>query len=270
VVLIVSMLGVVSISHGTSLAAFAAVLLLFLMHARGAAQASMVLAVVAILGVGALLFGDALSQQYDAIVGREIGVMERHDKGFESSFHGRGGRWLGLLAIWERVPAAAKLFGVALSSADPLWEGILPLGNMIAAGAHNDYLRVLFSSGVVGVVLYLLFLIVVLARSLALPRGERFLVWGALAVVGLFSVSLTPTLYATMQYICFAVFAYATLPRRQAEGGRLRHVLPRHAPLGNVPLPRVSGAFRPAPRAGLTAGATPRGAPWAPAGSRRP
>lgn len=219
----VGALGLVKINHGSSLAIFGVLVALFFLHGLSSRQAPAILLVAVALVSGAFIFfGDALLAQYDAIVARELTVMEREDKGFEASFHGRGGRWLWMLAIWEQLPDQAKLFGISLGYMQPEWQSVIPFRQMVLKGTHNDYIRVLFATGIVGLSAFLLFLGTVFVKSFWLPRALRFLVWGSLANLVLLAVALTPTLYPTVQYICFVVFAYVVGARDRV--GQEAHV----------------------------------------------
>ena len=207
--LVIGIVGLMSIGHAASMAIFAALLVLFLFHALQSGR-GYVLVVGAVLVIGSVVISwDVFLTQFDALFGRELSVIESEDKGFESAFHGRGGRWLWLLSLWEELPVGAKLTGISLGYADSRWSDVLPFDYMVLKGTHNDYLRILFATGLLGLVSYIAFLMMIFAKSIRMTSDERFLVWGALAIVSMLSVSLTPTLYPTIMYICFSVFAYA-------------------------------------------------------------
>lgn len=210
-VTITGLIGLLSIHHSASWIIFIVVFALFVWHSTGGRTSLSMLVVVVLVAGSYLIFGDAISASFGNTIQRELNVIEREDKGIEDLFHGRGHRWAAFLALWEPMPSLSKLFGVTFGTLDMRWQSV-PVRYMTLRGVHSDYFRLLFATGLVGLIAYLFFLGGTFVRSLRLPKAERFLVWGGLAILVLYSVSTTPTLYATIQYICFSIIAYAASP----------------------------------------------------------
>ncbi len=221
-VIIIGLLGLVSINHTASWIVFIFVFALFMWHGAGSQAALTTLVVLVVAAVGYLFLGEAINESVGTIFEREMNVIHREDKGFKDAFHGRGHRWAAFLSMWETMPALSKLFGVSFGTLDLRWQAV-PVRYMTLKGAHSDYIRLLFATGVVGLATYLFALGAASFRSLTLPKAERFLILGGVAILMLFSVSMTPSLYATTQYICFSIVAYTALPRSvQVEDARSR------------------------------------------------
>ena len=92
---------------------------------------------------------------------------------------------------------------------------------MIGGGMHNDYIRLLFLTGIIGVVLYVLFFFFVFWRRKFLQPPEKFLVMGAVAIVMLYSVSTLPTIYPGIYFIAYPIYSFALLPAKQAYAAKV-------------------------------------------------
>lgn len=84
----------------------------------------------------------------------------------------------------------------------------------IGIGSHNYFIRILFATGILGLILYLRFLSVVFRRNEALGPAQRFLLYATFAALLFYSISVTPTFYAPFMYFVMAVFAYVALPQK--------------------------------------------------------
>ena len=84
---------------------------------------------------------------------------------------------------------------------------------MVSGGMHSDYVRVIFLSGILGFIFYMLFLLNLLMRARKIAIPERFLVFGGVGTVMLYSVSTNPLLYFPLLYCVFPIMAYASLPK---------------------------------------------------------
>ena len=87
---------------------------------------------------------------------------------------------------------------------------------MCGGGMHNDYVRLLFSTGIVGLVAYLIFLFLMIYRARSFNIPERFLIIGSVIAIVMHSISTVPLAYSAYNYLLFSIFAYALLPLKQA------------------------------------------------------
>lgn len=121
---------------------------------------------------------------YHWVLMRDVEIIEGKFPA-EQFANSRGAIWARNMDDFSRLPWCARLFGSSLSGRNYF--------GATAFGAHNDFLRVLVLTGVVGLLLYLFWLIrvgVVVGKG----RGERRLLGaGAMIVLLGYSVALTPT-----------------------------------------------------------------------------
>ena len=200
------MAGYIGISHTASYAVFAALIILFIAFiARKYVILSVVL--IGILWIGISIFGGKFyRERINPLVEKEVEVIQgEREEG--QLFHGRMARWQYAWGNFKDSPVTAWLFGYPTSLEDPLFN--------ISIGIHNDYLRIFYLTGISGLFVYVLFLFNLWRRKKFLYLAEKFLLYGSLAVLLLYSVSTTPTFYANFLYILFSIFAYFSLPPSQ-------------------------------------------------------
>ncbi len=131
-----------------------------------------------------LSFSMRSSEDYARIVAPDIGVI-RGDAPPEYFGNSRGLIWKNYLQQYAGAPVYAQLFGMPFSGEENM--------SGTTFGAHNDFLRILMATGVLGLLLYLVWLGRSIVAVLKL-RGELlFLGVGALIIWLGFSVGLTPT-----------------------------------------------------------------------------
>jgi hypothetical protein len=73
-------------------------------------------------------------------------------------------------------------------------------------------MRMLFATGILGLILYIRMLFMFFRRSILLGPAQRFLLYATFAALLFYSISVTPTFYAPFMYFTMAVFAYTVLP----------------------------------------------------------
>lgn len=206
-------LGLLSMHHTSSWGVAAALIGLLALHATSSKQVSLALFVVFVGIAGFLLVGDRINERVGTAVRSEVAVLEG-EKDVDRAFHGRMTRWSYYFAEWEKVMLLEELFGANLEP-DDILGGVM-------AGIHNDYLRILFSTGWVGLIVYLAFYALLFIKTLDMSSNEKFLVRGAMAIMLLYSITTVPTLYMPLLYLSFSVFAYGALPhhaRRRLSSG---------------------------------------------------
>lgn len=80
-------------------------------------------------------------EEIQVVYSKEVGALEGEEQ-VEMMFQGRVGGWLASIEYWKTQPLHKKLFGLGYSS----------------IGAHNDFLRALFGTGIIGLLLYVILL----------------------------------------------------------------------------------------------------------------
>lgn len=148
---------------------------------------------------------DTYSEKIEPLVNKEVQVIDG-DRDFSGSFNGRMGRWIRYFDIWTDMPLGSNFVGVATSGQKESFV-------MVSTGIHNEFVRILFLSGIIGFGLFLVFLFRLIRQIRYMSLPERFLIFGALGTFVLYSVSTTPLLYAPFVYYIFPIFAYASLPK---------------------------------------------------------
>lgn len=147
-------------------------------------------------------------KQIYPLIAKEFNVING-DQDVQYAFNGRVSRWERYFEIWGRMPEISHYLGVSFS-------GFRQAPVMVGGGMHNDYIRNLFLSGIVGVLCYVLFFFFVLWRRKFLQPPEKFLVLGGVAIVMLYSVSTLPTIYPGLFCLVYPIYCFALLPAKQA------------------------------------------------------
>jgi len=117
-----------------------------------------------------------------------------------SGANGRVGIWLEGIKDFFSLPFYSILFGSILSGETYY--------RFLGAGAHSDYIRILFVSGIAGIIVYIVFLIKNLVISYNFESAYKFIGIGTIGVIILFSVSHTPTFYLPFVYFASTILAF--------------------------------------------------------------
>ncbi|MBD3384433.1 hypothetical protein GF407_05835 [candidate division KSB1 bacterium] len=144
--------------------------------------------------------GIQLPSHVRPLVKNEIAVI-KGEKKVERALHGRIQRWQKMIDEFSQSEAVFQIM-------NPAFAKLHSYGYMIA-GSHNDYLRMLFLGGFVGLFLYLVFLACILIIWRQLHFARKFLKTGALLILALFSITSVPAMYAPMMYIVLVIFTYS-------------------------------------------------------------
>jgi len=163
--------------------------------------------VVILSSIISLFFAQSIyDSQIEPLIGKELKVIDGESE-TNHAFNGRMSRWERYFEIWEQMPMTNHFIGVTTAN-------FPETDNMIGAGMHSDYVRLLFLTGFVGVGAYVLFILAVASRYTQLRMPEKFLLAATVSALLLWSVSTIPTLYAPLIYFTYPVFAYALLPKK--------------------------------------------------------
>ena len=224
--------GLIFIHHVTSWLTFFAILALLIimslsfLPARRRSVAPAVVATFVLLG--SLVAGETITKRIDAALKTETEVVEG-DAQVTSAFHGRMSRWMRYADAWkDDTPLAAKALGVSLGSIEP--------GSyiMLLPGMHSDYVRMTFAVGVIGLGIYLFWYILFVLRALSFQIPERFLIWSSVVYMLAYSVSVTPSLYMRVTFLCFSILAFSLTEARSRSGAFPNGVRTRVAQVSEV------------------------------------
>ena len=201
-VLGIGVLVLLRINHAATLIVFSTIVFIFFYYItrRNA------IPIVMLVFLGVILFQSKGDQLFDENVNplfeKEFQVLSG-DVNEEQLFHGRYGRWLYFMDYYQQQSLPAQLISV------PLFNPGDPVFLTTGGGSHNDFIRIGMYTGLIGLFFYLLFHWRIFRLSRSAPIEDRFLIVGSLAMLMLYSVTLTPTLYAPLLYMLYAIFAYA-------------------------------------------------------------
>lgn len=203
------LLGLVNMYHVASWIIFLSLVGLFFMfnfRNNYSGALLMVLAGIALF----LVFGQELfNERILPLLSTDQRVFEG-DLGVDRLAHGRVGRWKWMLDLYTRQNVIIQFFGFPITMDRPY--------PFVGSGAHNDYMRILFLSGYAGLLTYLAVLVQVYRRAMKTVFAVQYLGIGALLILMLFSVSITPTYYPHFMYITMAIIAFLALPQSQVKG----------------------------------------------------
>ncbi len=204
------LLALFHIHHVASYVVFTAILGMFLMYNFKTNMASSMVILMIILSAIGFLGQDFMSERVSKLVEKDIEVYEgKAEKKF--MLHGRVGRWQLMLEDFFTQNPVAVLFGYPYSFNYSY--------HMVGVGPHNDFLRIMFFTGIIGLCLYLLILYLLYRRMAALKTYQKYLGITMLFITALYSISVVPTYYPNYLYIMLSVFAFFALPKsKQIEG----------------------------------------------------
>ena len=200
------LMGMWQIKHMASIAVFLMVLGLFLIHDMRKRTMQIILYSILII-VTFIVYGDAfLEEVINPRMMREVEVVKGERK-TSQAFHGRMSRWEG---VWSRYKSASlfgKVFGYP-------YEFDRKVNAMVGFNVHNDYLRMLFFTGIIGLLVYLFYIYKLVSRIKYLNKSDKFVSVALLASLFLYSITTIPTIYVGFMNVYVSLFAYLALPQR--------------------------------------------------------
>lgn len=150
------------------------------------------------------LVGDKIGHDLTTVYGTEVQIVQGNQDS-DRAFHGRMVTWKKYFQEWDDFSSVGKLLGVATTGRRDIMRP------MMLRGIHNDYLRIMFSSGILGLICFLWVLVITFFTSWKLPLPERFLSQTIVLVASLYAVTTLPTTYPSFLYVVMSVIAYAAL-----------------------------------------------------------
>ncbi len=199
----ISLLISINIHHTASYAVIMTLFLIFLVNNlkahKGGAIFFIIMSTVLIYAFGK----ETIDENILPLIETDIQVYEG-EKESEALLHGRVGRWMSFLEVFSESGVVSQFIGLPASMNNPY--------KFISKGAHNDYLRVLMFTGYIGITVYLIFLGSIFLRALKRKTETRFLGLGAFAIITMYSISTTPSLYAPLLYVLIPVICFLAIP----------------------------------------------------------
>ncbi len=201
---VLALMGLINMHHTASWMVAGMVIALLCFYSVKKGQLSTIGFVLVFAAIGYIGFGDAISERLGSALETDLAVLEG-EKDIDRAFHGRVWRWKRLIGRWQDIPLLDKVVGLSVSS-------LRIEKAMLGSGIHNDYMRIVCVSGLIGFSLYMASFFWLGAASLRKPTDEQFLIQGCALMMLMYSMTTTPTMYMPMLNLVYAVFAYAALP----------------------------------------------------------
>lgn len=138
---------------------------------------------------------------FETLYAKDLNVFNG-DASSTAALNGRVGIWERYFYYWEDFGLVAKLFGVG-------FELHFATKIMMSGGMHNDYVRLFFSTGILGFIIYISWLLKLLLLAMRVKTTElRFLFLSTMVILILYSVSSLPLLSAgILAYLLMAILA---------------------------------------------------------------
>ena len=188
---IYSLIMLTKISHSSSFGVFVAINILFLIIRLKTDILGLIFYVFfAIIGIS-LALGGWIKTFYNNFLLKEVnallnGEIFNNIENMTYLFHGRVGRWLRYIDEFSQVSFFKQYFGGYAIGYPYVFEH----------GLHNDFLRIIMSTGYVNFIIYVLFLFYLVICSLKIKDySEKYLLLGIVFIIILYSITLTPTTY---------------------------------------------------------------------------
>lgn len=211
-VIIICVAGIASINHVTTFAVFLTLLLLYLIFALRKSL-SYSFFIILFLGAFYFIFGQKLiDESVTPLLTDEFEVL-RGERDQSQLLHGRMSRWPEMFGLFLSLNPTAIFLGSSFS----FKKEIIVL---VTGIVHNDFLRILFSTGILGFILYLSFLFTLYRKVGTLVRQDKFLGFGALIIITLYSITMVPNFYPNLCYILYSIFAFLLLPSSVKYGNK--------------------------------------------------
>lgn len=198
-------LTLINIHHVASYTIFFGLLLLFLVfNFKSNKGAALVLSFMIFL-IFYFFAQPIIEEKVAPLLATDIEVYEG-EQDSDRLMHGRVGRWSHMVDIFSNENIFAQFFG---------YPSTLKYSySFVGVGSHNDFIRILFLSGYFGLLYYLVVLVIFYQRLKKLIGSTRYLAYGTLGILMLYSISITPTYYPPFMYIVMVVFAFVALPKQ--------------------------------------------------------
>lgn len=191
-------------SHTASYGVFLVILALFIVFNLKSNKTVGIISIVVISLLGYLFGANTIEEKIAPLIQTDIAVYEGKKEN-ERLLHGRVGRWKMMMEQYSEFSIKAQFFGMPLILTETY--------SYVGTGSHNDFIRIIFYTGFLGLLVYLLIIGNIFLRLKFLNSNDYFLALGTFMILFMYSISTCPTLYAPMLYIIYSVICYIALPK---------------------------------------------------------
>lgn len=198
VVLLICLIGIYNLRHQASWAVSLVLILMFVYFIRKKVSAfQLFVFLFMMLSVGFYFYAEIFS----TLFAKDIQVYEGNARE-TAALNGRVYIWKKYYAFWENFSVLAQWLGSGIAQHEKSKV-------MMGGGMHNDYVRLFFSTGIIGIICYLSFLFYVIKSTLKIKQVElKFLSLSSIVVIIMYSISSLPLLASgAMMYFLMAVIS---------------------------------------------------------------
>jgi O-antigen ligase len=200
----------VRINHAASFITFGVLLGFFILYNLRPESKSALIAVMLISFIVVIGISVRPQKTVGTLVQTDIDVL-RGEKNADAALHGRVWAWKRHWNYFNaRTTFGERMFGMVGKTA-PFLLGV---------GPHNDFLRIIYATGYLGLIVYLFMLFSIFQQSRKVPRPQKFMIQGMLIIIVMMSITTTPTFYVHVDYIFMSILAFLALPKKLREGSR--------------------------------------------------
>jgi hypothetical protein len=204
IAIVLSLACLFKISHTASYGVFLMILALFILFNLKTNKTAGIMLIVVAASLAYFFGSSTIEEKITPLIQTDIAVYEG-TKDNERLLHGRVGRWKMMIEEYSEFSVPAQLFGMPLI--------IKETYSYVGTGSHNDFIRILFYTGFLGLSVYLLIMVNIIRRLKYLNSSDYYLTLATFMLLFMYSVSTCPTLYAPMLYIIYSVICYIALPK---------------------------------------------------------
>ncbi|WP_369997291.1 O-antigen ligase family protein [Winogradskyella sp.] len=197
-VLLICLIGIYNLRHQASWAVSLALLLIFVYYIRKQVSAfQLVVFFVVAISAGGYFY----TQIFEILFAKDIAVFEGGARE-TAALNGRVYLWKKYYAFWENFNVLGQWIGAGFAQHEKS-------NIMMGGGMHNDYVRLFFSTGIIGIVCYVSFLVYLIRNSIKIKQVEfRYLMLASVIVIIMYSISALPLLASgAMMYFLMAVIS---------------------------------------------------------------
>lgn len=202
-VLGISTVGMLRVNHTTSYGVFIGIILIFFLFLSAQRIRNLIIFPIFLL-LSFFIIQQEVEKNFFTLIEGELAVL-KGEKDPIYAFHGRMSRWTRHWEKFESHSIPGQFFGLPI-------DGLSGSG-MISNGVHNDFLRLIFFTGYLGLFSYVILLFHLSRKCHRLNSHERFLGYGMIVILLLYSMATTPLLYEFVNNLSMSIFAFVASPR---------------------------------------------------------
>ncbi|PNQ73284.1 hypothetical protein C1T31_07125 [Hanstruepera neustonica] len=198
IILLITLVGIYNLRHQASWAVSLTLVLTFVYFVRKkVAPYQLISFVIIMIGVGAYFYIEIFNELF----AKDIQVYEG-DARDSAALNGRVWIWERYFAIWESFNVISQWLGAGFAQH-------LKSRVMMSGGMHSDYVRLFFSTGIVGAICYLTFLIYLIKNAIKVKITQlKYLMLATVLVLILYGISSLPMLASgAMMYFIVAIIS---------------------------------------------------------------